>query len=115
MLFSIIIPVYKVEKFLRECLDSVIGQTFQEWEAVCINDGSTDGSATVLEEYAAKDRRFRVINQPNGGLSAARNAGMKAVKGEHVLFLDEFRERAQLRAERFIVHNIILQFAMKPS
>lgn len=88
MLFSIIIPVYNVEKFLRECLDSVIGQTFQEWEAVCINDGSTDGSATVLEEYAAKDRRFRVINQPNGGLSAARNAGMKAVKGEHVLFLD---------------------------
>lgn len=88
MLFSLIIPVYNVEKYLRTCLDSVIAQSFPAWEAVCINDGSTDGSATVLEEYAARDGRFRVINQPNGGLSAARNAGLDAVKGDYVLFLD---------------------------
>lgn len=88
MLFSIIIPVYNVEKYLRACLDSVIAQSFQEWEAVCVNDGSSDGSLTILEEYAAKDGRFRVVNQPNGGLSAARNAGMDAVKGDYILFLD---------------------------
>lgn len=88
MLFSIIIPVYNVEKYLRACLDSVMAQSFLDWEAVCINDGSTDDSLTILEEYAAKDGRYKVINQPNGGLSAARNAGMDAVKGDYVLFLD---------------------------
>ena len=88
MRFSIIIPVYNVEKYLRECLDSVLNQTFPDWEAVCVNDGSTDGSADILEEYAQKETRVKVISQPNGGLSAARNTGMKAVSGEYVLFLD---------------------------
>lgn len=88
MLFSIIIPVYNVEKYLRECLESVLCQTYRDWEAICINDGSTDGSATILEEYAAKDSRFKVISQPNGGLSAARNTGLEAASGDYVLFLD---------------------------
>ncbi len=88
MLFSIIIPVYNVEKYLRECLESVLCQTYEDWEVICINDGSTDGSATILEEYAAKDSRFKVISQPNGGLSAARNTGLDAASGDYVLFLD---------------------------
>ena len=86
--FSIIIPVYNVEQYLRDCLDSVCRQTYSDWEAICVNDGSTDGSAAILEEYAEKDSRFKIISQPNGGLSAARNTGLKAAKWEYVLFLD---------------------------
>ena len=88
MRFSIIIPVYNVEAYLRDCLDSVLRQSFSDWEAVCVNDGSKDGSAAILEEYAAKDPRFKVITQVNGGLSSARNAGLKSAKGDYVLFLD---------------------------
>lgn len=88
MRFSIIIPVYNVEAYLRDCLESVLRQSFTDWEAVCVNDGSTDGSAGILEEYAAKDARFKVISRVNGGLSSARNAGLNAAKGNYVLFLD---------------------------
>ena len=88
MLFSVIIPVYNVEKYLKECLDSVINQTLPNWEAICVNDGSTDGSATVLKEYAEKDNRIRVITQENRGLSAARNTGINAAAGDYVVFLD---------------------------
>lgn len=85
---TLVIPVYNVEPYLRECLDSVLNQTFANWEAVCVNDGSTDGSVAILEEYALKDNRFIILSQPNGGLSAARNAGMKVAKGDYILFLD---------------------------
>lgn len=88
MRFSIIIPVYNVEAYLRDCLDSVLRQSFSEWEAVCINDGSTDGSAAILEEFAAKDCRFKVISKANEGLSSARNAGIEKAKGDYILFLD---------------------------
>lgn len=88
MKFSIIIPVYNVEDYLHQCLDSVLCQDFSDWEAVCVNDGSTDGSAAILEDYVAKDARFRLVTQPNGGLSAARNAGLDAAQGEYILFLD---------------------------
>ena len=88
MLFSIIIPVFNVEKYLHECLDSVLGQTFPDWEAVCVNDGSTDCSADILKEYSTKDNRFQIIEQPNAGLSAARNTGMKHASGNFILFLD---------------------------
>lgn len=88
MKFSVIIPVYNVEAYLRDCLDSVLSQICADWEAICVNDGSTDGSAVILNEYAAHENRMRVITQPNGGLSAARNTGIKAAKGEYVLFLD---------------------------
>jgi glycosyltransferase involved in cell wall biosynthesis len=88
MKFSIIIPVYNVEAYLHQCLDSVLCQDFSDWEAVCVNDGSTDGSAAILEDYVAKDARFRLVTQPNGGLSAARNAGLDAAQGEYILFLD---------------------------
>ena len=88
MLFSIIIPVYNVEKYLFDCLDSVRNQTFDDWEAICVDDGSTDDSAIVLEAYAAKDARFKIVGQPNGGLSAARNTGLSQASGDYVLFLD---------------------------
>lgn len=85
---TVIIPVYNVEKYLRDCLDSVLNQTMPNWEAVCVNDGSTDGSAAILKEYAGKDERFRIITQSNKGLSSARNTGLDAANGEYVLFLD---------------------------
>ena len=85
---TVIIPVYNVEQYLRDCLDSMLNQTMSDWEAICVNDGSIDGSAIILEEYARKDERIKVIEQSNGGLSAARNAGMKVAKGDYVLFLD---------------------------
>lgn len=99
MMFSLIIPVYNVEKYLKECLESVLCQTYEDWEAICINDGSTDGSATILEEYAAKDSRFKVISQSNGGLSVARNSGLEAASGDYVLFLDsdDYLEKDALR------------------
>ena len=86
--FSIIIPVYNVAPYLRECLDSVLAQTFTDWEAICVDDGSTDGSGAILDEYAAKDDRFRVIHQQNAGVSAARNAALDVVRGEWIAFLD---------------------------
>lgn len=88
MKFSVIIPVYNVEAYLQACLDSVLNQTFEDWEAICVNDGSTDNSVTILEEYEHKDGRFKIVNQPNGGLSSARNTGLKAAAGDYVLFLD---------------------------
>ena len=88
MRFSIIIPVYNVEKYLTDCLDSVLNQTFSDWEAVCVNDGSTDDSAAILADYAAKDYRIKTITQSNGGLSVARNTGIRVAQGDYVLFLD---------------------------
>ena len=88
MKFSIIIPVYNVENYLRECLDSVLHQTFGDWEAICVNDGSTDGSSRILEQFSARDRRIIVIHQANEGLSIARNTGIDASRGEYVFFLD---------------------------
>ncbi len=85
---SIIIPVYKVEAFLGACLDSVLAQTYKDWEAICINDGSPDNCPKILEEYAARDSRIKVIHQENKGLSVARNTGLKSATGEYVLFLD---------------------------
>ena len=86
--FSIIIPVYNVAPYLRECLDSVLAQTFTDWEAICVDDGSTDGSGAILDEYVAKDSRFRVVHQRNAGVSAARNVALEVAKGEWVTFLD---------------------------
>lgn len=88
MRFSIVIPVYNVEQYLKECLDSVLSQSFDDWEAVCVDDGSTDGSAVILNGYASKDARFKMVSQANGGLSAARNTGMREAKGDYILFLD---------------------------
>ena len=95
MKLSVIIPVYNVSCYLRECLDSVaaqsfavVAQTYPDWEAICIDDGSTDDSGAILDEYAAKDSRFKVVHQKNGGASAARNAALEAARGDWVTFVD---------------------------
>ena len=88
MKISVVIPVYNAGRHLRSSLDSVIGQTHADWECICVDDGSTDGSGRMLDEYAAKEPRMRVIHQANGGEGAARNAGMDAATGELVAFLD---------------------------
>ena len=85
---SVIVPVYNVENILAKCLDSIIGQTFEDWEAVCVDDGSTDGSGTILDEYALKDSRIRVIHRNNGGAGAARNSALEEITGKYVLFVD---------------------------
>ena len=88
MTFSIIIPCYKVEKYVRECLDSVLVQESPDWEAICVDDGSPDRTGTILDEYAVKDSRIKVIHQANGGLSSARNAALKIASGEWLYYLD---------------------------
>lgn len=88
MLFSVIIPVYNVERYLRACLDSLLVQSFSDWEVICVNDGSTDGSVSILEEYAAKDGRIKVISQSNAGTATARNTGLRAAQGNYIFFLD---------------------------
>lgn len=85
---SIIIPVYNVEKYLSQCLDSVINQTYSNIEIICVIDGSPDNSPEICREYAEKDDRIIVIEQENQGLSAARNTGIAAAKGEYTIFLD---------------------------
>jgi glycosyltransferase involved in cell wall biosynthesis len=86
---SIIIPVYNVERFLRECLDSVLNQTFTDFEVICINDASPDRCPEILREYAEKDKRIRVINhKKNAGIAAARNTGLDAAEGEYISFCD---------------------------
>ena len=85
---SIIIPMYNVEKYLRRCLDSVRNQTFADFQAICVDDGSPDNSGEIAEEYAKKDNRFIVVHKENGGQSDARNFGTELAKGEFVLYLD---------------------------
>ena len=85
---SIIIPVYNTEKYLRQCLDSVLAQSFTDMEIICIDDGSTDGSAEILDEYAKKDFRIRLIYQPNGGLVSVRKLGVSEAKGKYIGFVD---------------------------
>lgn len=86
--FSIIIPVYNLENYISQCLDSVLMQTFQSWEAIVVNDGSSDKSLEIIQSYASKDDRFKIIDKSNGGLSAARNDGMNLCSGDYIIFLD---------------------------
>ena len=104
--FSIIIPVYNVEPYLRECLDSVLVQTFPDWECLCVDDGSIDDSGAILDEYAQKDPRFRVFHKRNAGVSSARNLALDNVKGEWVVFLDgdDVFEKNTLQISGFVYH-----------
>lgn len=85
---SVIIPVYNMEAFLAECLDSVLEQTYPNLQVICVNDGSKDRSQEILEEYACRDRRIIPVVKENGGLSSARNRGLEEATGEYVMFLD---------------------------
>ena len=85
---SVIIPVYNVEKYLKQCLDSVVNQTLKDIEIICIDDGSTDSSPEILQEYVKKDERIKIITQQNKGSASARNSGIKKAKGEYIGFID---------------------------
>lgn len=91
---SLLVPIYNVERYLAECLDSAIGQTFGDIEVICINDGSTDSSRDIIEAYLGRDPRVRVIDKPNSGYGASMNMGIEAARGEYVAILesDDFFE-----------------------
>ena len=99
---SVVIPVYNVEGYLRECLDSVLAQTFTDFEVVCIDDGSTDASPAILADYAAKDKRVRVFRQENSGPSRARNLGLSHATGAYVCFVDSDDGLAPNALERLV-------------
>ena len=96
-LLSVIIPVYGVEQYIAECLDSVIAQTYKNLEIIVINDGTKDKSAEIAKEYAQKDSRIKVYDFENGGLSVARNRGVSLAKGDYIAFLD---------SDDWIAHNM---------
>ena len=100
MKFSIILPIYKVEKYLRPCVDSILSQTFQNFEIILVDDGSPDSCPQICDEYAAKDARVRVIHQQNAGQSAARNAGLDIAEGEYICYVD---------SDDFLIDNNALQ------
>lgn len=85
---SVIVPVYKVEKYLPKCLDSIINQTYKNLEIILVDDGSPDNCPKICDEYAKKDKRIRVIHKENGGVSVARNAAISVVKGDYITFVD---------------------------
>ena len=85
---SVIVPVYQAEALLPQCVESVLAQTFSDWELLLIDDGSRDGSPTLCDGYAARDPRIRVFHKPNGGVSTARNLGLEQATGPYIAFLD---------------------------
>jgi len=87
-LISIIIPIYKVEDYIRCCIDSILSQTYKNLEIILVDDGSPDNCGSVCEEYSLKDKRIKVIYKKNGGLSSARNAGLDIASGEYIGFVD---------------------------
>lgn len=87
-LISVIVPVYRVEEYLPQCIESVLAQTYQNLEIILVDDGSPDGSGAICDAYAARDSRIRVLHKENGGVSSARNAGLAAVTGELIAFVD---------------------------
>ena len=87
-LVSVIVPVYNVAKYLPQCLESLLAQTYANFEVICIDDGSTDNSLQILEDYQQKDLRIKFFSKKNGGPSLTRNYGMQKAKGEYVCFLD---------------------------
>lgn len=108
-LISVIIPCYNQGRFLSDTLDSVLAQTYENWEAIIVNDGSTDNTSEVADQYCAKDQRFKYIYQPNAGLSAARNTGVSNSNGIYILPLDSDDKIAprymELAIEAFIANN----------
>ncbi len=87
-LISVVVPIYNVEQYLEKCLDSVLDQTYQKLEIILVDDGSIDCCSSICDQYAVKDKRIKVIHQKNGGLSAARNRGIKEARGKYITFID---------------------------
>lgn len=88
VIFSVIVPIYNVEKYIRKCVDSILAQTFEKFEVILVDDGSPDACPSICDEYALLDRRVKVIHKENGGLVAARNTGIFAAKGKYVCYVD---------------------------
>ena len=104
---SVIIPVYNLEKYLAQCLDSILAQTMEDIEIICINDGSTDSSSVLLANYAQFDSRIKIINQQNRGLSASRNAGIEASTTDYVIFVDGDDKAAPIMVEELYRNAVI--------
>ncbi|MBR4591589.1 MAG: glycosyltransferase family 2 protein [Elusimicrobiaceae bacterium] len=116
---SVIIPIYNAARYLRECLDSVIGQTLRDIEIICVDDGSTDNSLSILREYAAKDARIKVLRQSHSGAGAARNWGMHYARGKYLSIIDAddifkpvFLQRLYERAEQTQADITICRFCL---
>ena len=107
---SIVVPCYNIQKYVGRCIESLLAQTFTDFELILVNDGSTDDTLSILKEYEKKDSRIIVLEKENGGLSDARNAGMKIAKGEYIQFVDgdDFAEDILLEKCVQKQHNIIL-------
>ena len=103
-MFSIIVPVYNVEKYLDKCLASISEQTFKEFECIVVDDGSPDNSNDIIDRYVNKDQRFKVIHQKNMGISAARNAGLAIAQGDYIAFVD---------SDDYISNEYLEKFALK--
>ncbi|TVY05633.1 glycosyltransferase family 2 protein [Paenibacillus cremeus] len=117
---SVVIPVYNVEKYLQRCIDSILSQTFQEFEVILIDDGSKDSSGQICDEYAKKDKRIKVVHKENARVSAARNDGIKMAKGKYISFIDsdDWIEAAMYRdmfskAEELSLDLIMCDFKKK--
>lgn len=104
MKFSIIIPVYNAEKYIDKCLASILGQTFENFECIVIDDGSSDNSNIIINKYTVNDQRFKVIHQENMGVGAVRNAGLDIAKGEYIIFID---------ADDYVTNDFLEKFALK--
>ena len=87
-LISVVVPVYKVEPYVRQCIDSILAQTYSNLDIILVDDGSPDKCPEICDDYAKQDGRIRVIHKPNGGLSSARNAGIDIARGEYIAFID---------------------------
>lgn len=107
-LISVIVPVYNVERYLHECVDSILAQTYISLEIILIDDGSSDSSGEICDDYAKKDNRVIVIHKENGGLSSARNAGIDVVGGEYVTFIDsdDYIEKDMI----FVLYNNLIKY-----
>lgn len=112
-LISVVIPVYNVEKYLINCIKSVVNQTYHNFEIILINDGSTDDSGKICDEYKEKDDRIRVIHKENGGLSSARNMGIEESKGEYITFIDSDDDIIEKYIE--YLYNLIIENETKIS
>ena len=106
--FSVIVPVYNVEKYLKECVDSILGQSFSDFELILVDDGSPDNCPAICDEYAKKDEHVKVIHKPNGGVSSARNAGIQMARGEYILFCDSDDFYLDTAFEK--IHYNLIQF-----
>ncbi len=116
---SVIIPVYNVEDYLKKCVDSVISQTYKDFEIILVDDGSTDRSPAICDDYAAQDNRIRVVHKQNGGQGDARNVGIDIAEGEYILFVDsddyvsnKILEEAIKRAEKYNADIVLFDYCV---